>query len=102
MGVTKKAVEHKYYSLRKEFRETTNQDGNATPRTTPKKRPLTTTMNNVKELEGGVNDESAVKAEVKLESPKRAKSSRTAAGKAKERIKEEYEKMANFSMFEDE
>lgn len=102
-GVSGNAVKIKYNNLRKDFRESAAKGGNITPQTTPKKRTAaTSTMSDTKEVKGDVKSKVAAEAGEKLESAKRVKSSRNAAGKAKEKIKEEYEQMQNFITFEEE
>jgi hypothetical protein len=101
-GVSRDAVKQKYNILKRDFHATAIQAGNPTPPTTPSRKRKATLATNVMEVKNHVKSEVVVEPEGKSEGVKRARVSRAAAGKAKERIKEESEEMENFITFEDE
>ena len=106
-GVSRDAVKQKYNNLKKYFHATliqtaAIQTGNPTPPTTPSRKRKATMATNVMEVENDVSSEVVVESDGNSGRVKRARVSRVAAGKAKQRIKEEYEEMENFVTFEDE
>jgi hypothetical protein len=106
-GVSRDAVKQKYNNLKKDFHATVIQTaaiqtGNPTPPPTPSRKRKATMATNVLEVTNDVSSEEVVESDGNSGRVKRARVSRVAAGKAKQRIKEEYEEMENFVTFEDE
>jgi hypothetical protein len=98
-GVSRDAVKQKY-NIQKDFHANVTaaiQTRNPAPPPTPSRKRKAT---NVTEVELDVSSK-VVESDGKSERVKRARVSRVAAGKAKQRIKEESEEMENFVTFED-